>query len=486
MTLQELMTRWNGYQIEMRRWFHQHPEESTKEVRTAERIRAELDRAGIPWRPCGLGTGTLARIEGAQPGRTILLRGDIDALSVNEETGLPYASEVPGVMHACGHDCHISMLLTAAMIVNEIRDRLKGTIVFAFQPAEELGLGARAMIEEGALEGVDACFGMHVWSDYPAGTVALRKGPMMASGDQFKIHVRGKSTHGAQPQLGADALIMGAAIAQNLQTIVSRETYPGDTAVVTVGKFHSGTRFNVVAGTAELEGTTRTFSPAVRDRFEEQITRIARSTAEAMRGTADVESFWGTFRFNVYFFMGVIGHVLAALLIYIITGQVYILTTDYLNFSLFFAFAATFPEMQFSLFFVLPIKAKYLALFDGLYFVYGFLFGGMSQRIAIVMSLLNFIVYLFMSRGSRLNPKEIRRKQVFHSQMREAQKTAEKIGRHRCAVCGRTEEDDPNLVFRYCSKCEGDYEYCQDHLYTHKHVTQGGMDPRQANSNQEA
>ena len=112
---------------------------------------------------------------------------------------------------------------------------------------------------------------------------------MMASGDQFKIHVRGKSTHGAQPQLGADALIMGAAIAQNLQTIVSRETYPGDTAVVTVGKFHSGTRFNVVAGTAELEGTTRTFSPAVRDRFEEQITRIARSTAEAMRGTADVE-----------------------------------------------------------------------------------------------------------------------------------------------------------------------------------------------------
>ena len=199
-----------------------------------------------------------------------------------------------------------------------------------------------------------------------------------------------------------------------------------------------------------------------------------------------LERVWGTFRFNVYFFMGVIGHVLAALLIYIITGQVYILTTDYLNFSLFFAFAATFPEMQFYLFFVLPIKAKYLALFDGLYFVYGFLFGGMSQRIAIVMSLLNFIVYLFMSRGSRLNPKETRRKQVFHTQMREAQKTAEKIGRHRCAVCGRTEEDDPNLVFRYCSKCEGDYEYCQDHLYTHKHVTKGGMDPRQANSNQEA
>ena len=180
--------------------------------------------------------------------------------------------------------------------------------------------------------------------------------------------------------------------------------------------------------------------------------------------------------------MGVIGHVLAALLIYIITGQVYILTTDYLNFSLFFCICSHIPEMQFYLFFVLPIKAKYLALFDGLYFVYGFLFGGMSQRIAIVMSLLNFIVYLFMSRG-RLNPKEIRRKQVFHSQMREAQKTAEKI-RTPPLCCLRTYGGGrPNLVFRYCSKCEGDYEYCQDHLYTHKHVTKGGMDPRQANSN---
>lgn len=289
MTLQQLMAKYNGYQIEMRRWFHQHPEESTKEVKTAERIRAELDRAGIEWRACGMGTGTLARIVGKEPGRTIMLRGDIDALSVQEETGLPFASEVPGVMHACGHDCHISMLLTAAMMVNEIKDQLKGTIVFAFQPAEELGCGAQAMIEEGALDGVDACFGMHVWSDYPAGTVATRKGPVMASGDQFKIHVKGKSTHGAQPQLGADAVLMGAAIAQNLQTIVSRELYPVETAVVTIGKFHSGTRFNVVAGTAELEGTTRTFSPAVRDSFAERIERISRSTAEAMRGTATVE-----------------------------------------------------------------------------------------------------------------------------------------------------------------------------------------------------
>lgn len=192
-----------------------------------------------------------------------------------------------------------------------------------------------------------------------------------------------------------------------------------------------------------------------------------------------LERVWGTFRFNVYFFMGILGHVLAALLIYLLTGNVYVLTTDYLNFSLFFAFAATFPDMEFYLFFVIPIKAKWLAVFDGAYFLYGFLFGGMANRIAIAMSLLNFVVYFLMSRGSKYNPKEIRRKQKFRSQMREAAQTVKSGTRHRCAVCGRTEADDPNLVFRYCSKCEGDYEYCQDHLYTHQHVIRGGMDPRQ-------
>lgn len=196
-----------------------------------------------------------------------------------------------------------------------------------------------------------------------------------------------------------------------------------------------------------------------------------------------LERVWGTFRFNVYFFMGVIGHVVAALVIYLIFGKVYLLTTDYLNFSLFFAFAATFPEMQFYLFFVIPVKAKWLAVFNGAYFLYGFLFGGMAGRIAIVMSLLNFIVYFFMSRGGKYNPKEIKRKQQFKAQMREAAQAANSNVRHRCAVCGRTDADDPSLVFRFCSKCEGDYEYCQDHLYTHRHVTRRGMDPRQAGQN---
>ena len=197
-----------------------------------------------------------------------------------------------------------------------------------------------------------------------------------------------------------------------------------------------------------------------------------------------LERVWGTFRFNVYFFMGILGHVLAALLIYLLTGNVYLLTTDYLNFSLFFAFAATFPDMQFYLFFAIPIKAKWLAIFDGAYSLYGLMFGGMADRIAIIMSLLNFLVYFLMTRGGKYNPKEIRRKQQFHAQMREASQPPKQGWRHRCAVCGRTDADDPNLVFRYCSKCEGDYEYCQDHLYTHQHVTRGGMDPRQAENGQ--
>ena len=197
-----------------------------------------------------------------------------------------------------------------------------------------------------------------------------------------------------------------------------------------------------------------------------------------------LERVWGTFRFNVYFFMGILGHVLAALLIYLLTGNVYLLTTDYLNFSLFFAFAATFPDMQFYLFFAIPIKAKWLAIFDGAYFLYGLMFGGMADRIVIIMSLLNFLVYFLMTRGGKYNPKEIRRKQQFHAQMREASQPPKQGWRHRCAVCGRTDADDPNLVFRYCSKCEGDYEYCQDHLYTHQHVTRGGMDPRQAGNGQ--
>ena len=182
----------------------------------------------------------------------------------------------------------------------------------------------------------------------------------------------------------------------------------------------------------------------------------------------NLERIWGAFRFNVYFFMGVIGHVAAALVVYIFMGDTVFLTTEYLNYSLFFAFAATFPDLEFLLFFVIPMKAKWLAIFNGIYFHYGFITGNMATRVTIFMSLFNFILFFVLTRNlNRFNPKEIKRKHNFQKQMKIMPQGGT---HHKCAVCGRTEKDSPNLEFRYCSKCEGNYEYCSEDLYTHKHV----------------
>ena len=184
----------------------------------------------------------------------------------------------------------------------------------------------------------------------------------------------------------------------------------------------------------------------------------------------NLERTWGAFRFNVYFFMGVLGHVLAALVGYLVFGQRWILTTVYLNFSLFFAFAAVYPNLEFLLFMVLPVKAKVLAIVDGIFFAYSFLMGNMADRCAIVLSLANFLVFFLMTRNpGRVSPRERRRRQEFKRQAKIIPKGGT---RHRCAVCGRTEADGEDLEFRYCSKCAGNLEYCQDHLYTHRHVTE--------------
>lgn len=184
-----------------------------------------------------------------------------------------------------------------------------------------------------------------------------------------------------------------------------------------------------------------------------------------------LERVWGSFRFNLYFMIGVLGHILAAILIYLIFGQVFLLGTSYLNWSLFFAFAATFPDMQFLLFFIIPIKAKWLGILNGIYFIYELIVGSWATRTAIILSVANFLIFFLAGRNmNRVNPKEIKRKAVYRQQVNAA-KADEKHPRHRCAVCGRTEFDDENLEFRFCSKCEGTYEYCQDHLYTHMHVT---------------
>ena len=291
MDLQSLAAKYAEYQIAQRRWFHAHPEVSGKEFETSAHIKSELDRMGIAWRDCGLETGIAAKIQGKAPGKTIMPRADMDALSVKEETGESFASLNEGVMHACGHDCHMSMLLTAAAMLNELKDSFNGTVVLAFQPSEEMGSGAKSMIENGVLEGVDAAFSMHVWSDLQAGTISVRTGPTMASGDRFEIDVEGVGGHGAQPHLCADAALMCSAIVQNLQTIVSREISPVQTAVVTVGTIEAGTRWNVVAGSGRLTGTTRCFSNEVRAAFPEMITRIADNTARAMKGRAKVSYF---------------------------------------------------------------------------------------------------------------------------------------------------------------------------------------------------
>ncbi len=286
MTIQEAAAKYKEYQIQMRRYFHAHPELSGKEFQTSAAIKKELDTMGISWRPCGLETGILATITGSKPGRTILIRGDMDALEVQEETGAPYASQTEGVMHACGHDCHISMLLTAAHILHDMKEELCGTVKLAFQPAEEVGLGALAMIEDGALEGVDGCFAIHVWSDIEKGRVFCNAGAAMASAGKFQIDLKGMGGHGATPHLCVDAAVAASATVMNLQTIVSRELSPQDSACVTVGRIQSGTRFNCVAENACIEGTTRAFDRKVSDLFSERIERIAKDTAKAFRAEA--------------------------------------------------------------------------------------------------------------------------------------------------------------------------------------------------------
>ena len=289
MELAQLAQQHQEYCIAMRRHFHAHPEVSFEEFETSKRIQKELTEMGIEWRLCGSKTGILARIDGKKPGKTVMLRADMDALTVQEETHCSYASQNNGVMHACGHDCHIAMLLTAARILKSMQNDLAGSVVLLFQPAEELGAGAKTMVADGALEGVDGAFAMHVWSDIPAGQCCLLTGPCMASGDRFLIDIIGKSGHGATPHLTHDAVVIASSVVQNLQTIVSREISPIQSAVVTVGVLQAGTRWNVIAGTAHLEGTTRCFDRDVWNQLPEKIERIATQTAAAMGAQAKCE-----------------------------------------------------------------------------------------------------------------------------------------------------------------------------------------------------
>ena len=288
MNILELAKKYDQYTRDMRREFHMYPELSMKEVRTAKRIKEELTKLGIPFESIGE-TGVVATIKGKNEGKTIALRADIDALEVNEARNAPYKSKNEGIMHACGHDAHGAMLLGAAHVLNDIKDDLKGSVKLMFQPGEEVAQGAKALIQGGALEGVDEVFGMHVMGNIPSGKIAIGAGPRMASCDMFRIKVKGVGGHGSMPNLGIDALVAAAAIVMNLQTIVSRETSPMESVVVSVGKLVAGTRFNVIADEAVMEGTTRCFSYEIRDQLPSMMERIVKSTAASYRAEAEFE-----------------------------------------------------------------------------------------------------------------------------------------------------------------------------------------------------
>lgn len=275
--------------INLRHQFHRHPELSNQEYETTKQISAILANWGIPIVPTTLATGLLAEIKGKQPGPTIALRADIDALPVQEQTNLSFKSETPGVMHACGHDLHFSSLLGAAYVLNAQRESLKGTVRLLFQPAEEAGHGGDQVLAKHVLDGVQAIVGFHNNPNLPVGQIALQAGPLMAGCYRFLVTIHGAGSHGARPEKGRDPIVAQAAIISQLQTIVSRNNNPFDAVVVSVTKVQAGKTWNVLPGMATFEGTVRTFSDEKTTLVKKRFYDIVQNTAAAFGQTADID-----------------------------------------------------------------------------------------------------------------------------------------------------------------------------------------------------
>ncbi|MGH7571241.1 MAG: M20 metallopeptidase family protein [Gemmatimonadota bacterium] len=277
--------------ISIRRDLHRHPETSWNETATAERIERRLVEIGLePRRVCG--TGVLADLPGKEDGARVALRADIDALPIAEETGLPFASENPGVMHACGHDGHAAMLLGAVELLAV--DPPPGPVRLIFQPAEEVGTGAKALVEAGALDGVTAIFGGHLDVHFPAGTIFVTPGPVAASTDLLRVRITGRGGHAARPHEAVDAVVVASHLVLALQHVVSRGVDPAEAAVVTIGRLQAGEVANAIAGTALLEGSIRAFKTEVRESLLAEAERVARATAALHGATAEVEIEDGT------------------------------------------------------------------------------------------------------------------------------------------------------------------------------------------------
>ncbi|SDK72690.1 M20 metallopeptidase family protein [Natronincola ferrireducens] len=276
--------------VEIRRDFHRYPELSEQEIRTSQKICEHLESFGIEYEKGIAQTGVVGIIRGAKPGKTVAIRADIDALPVTENNDIPYKSVNEGVMHACGHDLHASILLGAAKLLKSMESQLKGNVKFFFQPAEETVGGAKPMVEEGCMKNpdVDYIIGLHVMPYMPTGWIEVRRGKLNAASNEFYVKVKGVSSHGAYPEKSVDSLLTACNIVNALQTIVSRNTSPLNSVVLSVGKFNAGTCNNIIPGEATFSGIFRTLDPLTRQQTKDRIQEICENTAKAYGASVEV------------------------------------------------------------------------------------------------------------------------------------------------------------------------------------------------------
>ena len=278
----------------IRRYLHEHPELSHQEVHTPAYIANFHRELGLEVRE-GVGErGVVATLRGAKPGKTVALRADFDALAIQELNDIPYKSKNDGIMHACGHDGHTATLLVLAKVLTDMREELAGNVVFIHQHAEELAPGgAKAMIEDGCLDGVDVIYGTHLWAPTPLGDILVREGAIMAAADRFEITIQGKGGHGAEPQHSVDSIVVGAQFVTQLQTLVSRRIDPLQSAVVTVGHFEAINPFNVIADNVKIKGTVRAFDESIRTLLKQEIEGLLNATCTGMHATYSYKYFDG-------------------------------------------------------------------------------------------------------------------------------------------------------------------------------------------------
>ncbi|MBT2583742.1 amidohydrolase [Planococcus sp. ISL-109] len=280
--------------VEIRRFLHMHPEPSFHETETAKYIRNFYEQLGVDIRHGVGGNGIIATIQGKKPGKTVALRADFDALPIQDQKDTSYKSTVPNVVHACGHDGHTATLLVLGKVLHGLREELPGTYVLIHQHAEELAPGgAKPMIEDGALDGVDVIFGTHLWSTTPFGRIDYRTGPIMAAADRFEITVQGRGGHGAMPHETVDAVVAGAQLVNNLQQLVSRRVDPLESAVLTIASFIAENPFNIIADQSKLNGTVRSFTEHTRSLMEREMQRIVDGTATTTGSQIDFKFYRG-------------------------------------------------------------------------------------------------------------------------------------------------------------------------------------------------